>query len=158
MRRPASRRRPTRHPGRTLAEMLVVLALLGAMAAVVAPALPAARDERGAARVARTLHARLQAARTTAARRALVVTVVLDPATGRLWEAVGPGAPLAAAAASPAALADDAVAIVAGGPRATWTFLPAGGAFGDDVLVRDGRDAFVVSVDPWTGAPRVAPR
>ena len=157
MRRLARDHRPTAHPGRTLAEMLVVLALLGVMAAVVAPALPAARDDRGAARAARSLLVRLQAARTTAARRALVVTVVLDPATGRLWEAAGAGAPLAASP-SPESLPDDAVAIVAAGPRARWTFLPAGGAFGDDVLVRDGRDAFVVSVDPWTGAPRVAPR
>ena len=159
VRRLTSHRSRARTPrGRTLAEMLVVLAVLGAMAASVAPALRASRDDRGAGRVARALHARLQSARATAARRTLAVTVVLDPATGRLWGAVGADAPLVADSLSREPLADDAVAIVAGGSRARWTFLPAGGAFGDDVLVRDARDAFVVSVDPWTGAPRVTPR
>ena len=151
--------RDEQRSGRTLVEMLVVLTLVGMMAAAAAPAFHTRFDERGAALVARTLGARLERARSTAARRATTVTLVLDPASGRTWQSDDDDAPLRADEPLSLRATDDApVAIAASRARVQWTFMAAGGALGDQVLVRDRTRDIAVDVDPVTGAPRVAPR
>lgn len=153
--------RRVRTRGRTLVEMLVVLTLLGTMAAAVAPALRATSDdEDGAGRAARTLAERLRRARADAAARSAAVTLVLDPASGRTWQATGDDAPLLALAPLPLRAPDGrtTVTIAAAEARARWTFLPSGVAYGGPVVVRDAAAAIVVDLDPATGAPRVGPR
>ena len=150
-----------RRRGRTLVEMLVVLTLLGGMAAIVAPALRAVTDDgEGADRAARALADRLRRARADAAGRSVAVTLVLDPVSGRTWQATGDDAPMVALAPLPLRAPDGrtTVTIAAGEPRARWTFLPSGVAYGAPVVVRDAAVALVVDVDPSTGAPRVGPR
>jgi len=39
--------------------------------------------------------------------------------------------------------------------RARFTFFASGTSYGDSIQVRGGGQYAVVSVDPWTGAPRV---
>src|SRR6266516_6370849 len=71
--------------GFTLAEIVVVLALLGIMAAVAVPAFTRLDPEddatRGAADVVRVLHR----ARRSALERAVPATVVVDPTDGHYW-------------------------------------------------------------------------
>ena len=140
--------------GRTLLEMVVALAVIGVVAAAVASALPSRRDPDGVARASRELTQLLRRARATAAQRAEVVTVVLDPARGRVWVATG----------SAAALAEDSLDVEAGvvleapAPRVVYTFAPTGEASGAPVVVRDAARAVLVRVDRWTGEPHAEPR
>lgn len=145
--------------GHTLTEMLVVLAILGVMAAAVVPVVRDARDEAGVAQTARVLVELLNHSRTSAADRGVVITLVVDPATGRAWTSEGDDAalvpdslttPLAESLAR-ARHAGAAVTIAATAPRARWTFAPSGLAFGDPVLVHDPTHALLVTVDRWTG-------
>ena len=149
----------TSRAGRTLAEMLVVLALLGLVGTAVAPALRDAREPRGAVRTAGDLRDRLQRARDLAAERSATVTVVLDPVSGRTWTLLGDeGTAIADAAPLARPAAGGAVAIAAADSRVRWTFHPAGPAFGADVIVRDARGAIAVGVDRWTGGPHAVAR
>jgi len=145
--------------GHTLTEMLVVLAILGVMAGAVVPVMRNARDEDGVAQTARVLVELMNHSRASAADRGVVITLVVDPATGRAWTSEGDDAalvpdsltaPLAESLAR-ARHAGAPVTITAAAPRARWTFAPSGLAFGDPILVRDPTHAVLVTVDRWTG-------
>ena len=150
----------------TLTEMLVVLAILGVMAGAVVPALLPTRDEDEVTRTARTLVELLHRSRASAAELGAAVTLVIDPATGRVWMSAGDDTPLVeyveaeslTESLSRARHAGRAVAIAAVGPRVRWTFAPSGPAFGEPVLVHDATRGVVVGVDCWTGEPYAKPR
>ena len=145
--------------GHTLTEMLVLLAILGVMAGAVVPVMRDARDENGVAHTARVLVELLNHSRASAADRGVVITLILDPGTGRTWTSEGDDAALVSSSLT-TPLADSlararhagvAVTIAADAPRARWTFAPSGLAFGDPVLVHDPTHAVLVTVDRWTG-------
>jgi len=148
-------------PGHTLVEMVAALAIIGIAASAVAPAWRGARDARDddAGRAARSVVRLLEGARATAARRGEVVTLAIDATSARAWLTTGDGMPVDAGAVDLGAagvLATIAPATDAG--RARFVFTPAGMAFGDALVVRDGVRALRVHVDPWTGEAHVEPR
>lgn len=155
-----ARRRTRRRngTGHTLWEMLLVLTLLGAVAALVAPAArlvePASNDVRY---TAHDLVSLLERARLTALERGTTVELRLDPSSGRAWI-------FAAHADTLRLLATEtmrrvtAVEILTAGARARFSFSPAGEVFGAPISIRGLGSAQRIIVDPWTGGTHVASR
>lgn len=145
--------------GHTLTEMLVALAILGVSLVAVVPALVSARGEDGVTRAARALAELLHHTRARAADLGVIVTLVVDPASGRGWIAEGSDAPLvedSMAVSLVAVLADarnagEVVGIASDRARVRWTFTPSGLAFGGPVVVYDATRSVIVGVDRWTG-------
>lgn len=136
--------------GFTLAEIIVVLAILGVTAAAVVPALTRAVDENPVTVAAKCLEQILLDARATALIRAIPLRVVIVPETGRYvvyeeggeaaieldsgWVTLAPGLRLWSAAARP-----------------TIRFSPEGVADGDSVLVLGANGARALVITRWTG-------
>ncbi|HEU5185071.1 MAG TPA: type II secretion system protein [Gemmatimonadaceae bacterium] len=154
------------HAGHTLTEMLVALAILGVSLGAVVPALVSARGEDGVTRASRTLAELLHHTRARAADLGVVVTLVVDPASGRGWIAEGSDAPLvqdSMAVSLVAVLADarnagEVVGIASDRARVRWTFTPSGLAFGEPVVVYDATHSVIVGVNRWTGEVHAQPR
>ena len=98
------------------------------------------------------LIASLSEARGLAERSQQTVTVVLDPATGRLWRMTGddPDAPLASDGTIPLS---GRVTLASSAARPSFTFAP-DDAQADSVWVRDGTTRVAVVLDPRSGEPR----
>jgi prepilin-type N-terminal cleavage/methylation domain-containing protein len=131
--------------GFTLAELVVVLVLLGIMLAVVTPALLTSGTERDAATM---LAGTLESARTTAIRTASPVDVVVDPTAARIWISTLGGAArvdtsftLESAGASYAAITR----------RARFHFRADGTGWGDTLIVTSGGRAASVFVHSLAG-------
>jgi prepilin-type N-terminal cleavage/methylation domain-containing protein len=144
-----------RSAGLTLAELLVVLVILGIVAAAVTPAVR--RPGIAAGRVAEEIAAVYGAARAAAAARGDVVRVSVELATGAFLVAAD-----AEGAASPVILRAGRIALPAGvrlaggsGGTARAAFEPRGRARADAVVVQQEDRAYAVDVDAWTGAIRV---
>lgn len=149
-----SSRRP-RRCAHTVWEMLVVLLLLGTIAALVGPAMGSLRRPRddGVSRVSEEVVSLLAQARATALRKGDAVDVVVDPATSRAWlfgRGEG-GTSLLAATVLPSGAE---IAPLPAAPRARFTFHPGGSASGPAIVVREGAIARLVTVDPWSGEIR----
>lgn len=152
--------------GHTLTEMLVALAILGVSVGAVVPALVSAREEDGATRASRALAELLHHTRARAADLGVVVTLVIDPASGRSWTAEGSDAPLVkdsmavslVAVLAEARSAGEVVGIASDRARVRWTFTPSGPAFGTPVVVYDATYSVVIGVDRWTGEVHAQPR
>lgn len=132
----------------TLIEMIVVLAIVGIVAAAVAPAM--ARAARGPSALdasADALLALLARAHDDAVHRGRGVTLVVAPELARAW--------VRGVAGDSAVRIDVApgVRLAASEPRVVLRFEENGGATAATFLLRDTRDGrqTVVRVDPWTG-------
>lgn len=139
--------------GHTLWEMLLVLALLGVVTAIVAPAIPslARSSDDDVTRAANDLVTVLAQARLTALQRGTTVDVVLDPESAHLWTFVAIAGERRIASEGTLELPPGAT-LVAGDPRVRFTFDAAGTAAGGPVTVRGAGGARSVLVDPWSGA------
>ena len=132
----------------TLIEMVVVLAIIGIIAAAVVPA--AARAARGPSALdasADALLALFGRARDDAVHRGRSVTVVVAPELARAWVRGGSGDSAVRIDIAPG------VRLAASEPRVILRFEGDGRATAAAFLLRDthdGRQA-VVHVDPWTG-------
>ena len=142
-------------PGFTLAEIVVVLALLGIMAAVAVPAFTRLDAEDDTTRAAGAVAAVLGAARRVALERAAPATVTVEPATGRYWTTVDDSAPSSdsGAFAPPAG-----VTLLGPDPRARFVFRPNGTAVGDSLFTRGPVHTAVITVNEWTGDVQVTAR
>ena len=151
--------RTSRHPrsGHTLWEMLLVLALLGVVAAIVAPAIPSPRRasaEDDVARTTRELVSLLEHTRLAALERGATVQLLLDPAAAHAWifTVVDGDARLLVDSTLDRA---PGASLQADAPRVRFTFHPGGTATGGVITVQGGAAERRVRVDPWSGAPRV---
>ena len=161
-RRRAARRaraaRRIRSAGLTLAELLVVLLILGLVAAVTTPALR--RPGMSAGSAAQEIANVFGSARAAAAARGHVVRVSIELATGAFLvtaDAEGARSPRVLRAGRIALPADARLTGRSEG-TARATFHPLGRARADTVVVERGGRAFVVAVDAWTGAVHVRER
>lgn len=140
-------------PGHTLVELTVILTVLGVMGALVAPAWRETRRDSRLEASARALVALLDEARLAAEERGTIVTLILDPATGRAWYAAdGLDAPPERAGTLPLS---GTVLVESMSPRVRFVFVPGGLALGTPLRLRDGVDTRVVTVDPWSGEVHV---
>ena len=143
-------------PGHTLWEVLLVLAVLGAVGGLAAPSLRLGRRQTNA--VAQSRHeivALLESARLTAVQRGTAVELRLDPPTGHAWMFAAEGDTLRLIATS--TLTDLSAVEVLGGAelRVRYVFTADGQAFGRPVVLRGAGGIERITVDPWTGGTHV---
>ena len=145
--------------GHTLWEMLLVLALLGAVAAIVAPAVNvrARATADGVPRATAELVSVLAQARSMALERGTAVDVLIDPRSARVWLIGMDRGDRRVLAASTMQLAPGTV-LMANEPRVRFTFDPAGTAGGGPVVISGVGDSRRVTVDPWSGVADAAQR
>lgn len=146
--------------GHTLWELLLVLALLGGIAAVVAPHVATLRPAGAGDDLARTTQNVLDAlaqARLTALDRGTSTVAVIDPAAARVWLYSTDGDDWRPLGTTTLATAPSVV-LVADEPRVRFTFDPTGAGGGGHLTVRGTDAARVVSVDPWSGVAHAQSR
>jgi len=139
--------------GFTLAEMLIVIVILGITAAAVVPAIARTVTVDEVTQVTRRIELILNAARTRALEQATSIAVTLAPESGRYWVrdrdrvldsgtiALDPGVTLWSTAVRPNVL-----------------FSSLGSAQGDSIFVRGPTGAAAIRLDPWTGVLHAAAR
>jgi prepilin-type N-terminal cleavage/methylation domain-containing protein len=156
VRRAEQRARRRRVPaGLTLVELLVVLVLLGVMAAAVVPALDrGARTGSGVA--VQAVEAVLAASREVAVARGAMVTVTIDVETGTwvVTASAHPADPGDTVRTGRLPLGDQARIENPPGGHASFTFDPLGRARGPDLVIGEPGSRHELRIDPWTGRTR----
>lgn len=140
--------------GFTLAEMVVVLAILGITAAAVVPAFTRLAPEDELTNAAAQLDAVLASARQAALERAAAVQVTLIPASGRYWLRFDDGTPLDSGVIELAA----SVTLHSRVPRPRVRFSRLGIVDADSVMMVGPNGARALTVNRWTGEAYVARR
>ena len=140
--------------GVTLVEMMVVLAIIGIVAAASAPALRSSGPRRDALDEGRAALGRLLTdARRRAIASAATVRLTMEPATGRYWLVTTSSDSAMNSPSSSAILAlPTGVSLAATTPRVHFAFDATGSAAGEMITVRAGARVRSIAVDPWTGA------
>lgn len=154
----AERHARHREVGHTLWEVLLALALLGAIAGLVAPSIRFVRQaDDEVIRATRDLTAVLERARLTALERGTSIDLRLDPSGGRAWlVAIDGDSTQLLTVVSFARLSRAAVS--GGGPRPRYLFTPGRGGTGPTLTIRGSSTTRTVGIDPWSGGIRVSSR
>jgi len=149
----------TERPGFTLVEVVVVLTILGVVAAVSVPSL--VRMLRGGAdSVARDVVSVYGTARDAATTRGAPASVLLELATGAYWVVTEPSTTAAVDTLRQGRLRLAPEIRLTGGHRG-WvvtTFDPLGRSRGSPVFVSEGQNVHEIAADPWTAAVTVQRR
>ena len=134
--------------GVTLIELVVVIALMAIIAGVVTPAFRAASPASDVSATAQ-LSAVVRAARARAIERATVVTLTVDPTTGRFWidhpDTSG-------------TITLSAQATLSGADRVHFRFRPTGEVAADPLAVTESGVSRAVRVNQWTGEVTIGAR
>jgi len=148
-----------RQGGHTLWEMLLVLALLGAVTAIVAPAVGTRAQAKldGVTLATAEVVSVLAQARSMALERGTSVDVMFDPRAARVWIIGGDRGDRRILATTTLRLAPGTV-LTANEPRVRFTFHPAGTADGGPVVISGMGGGQRVTVDPWSGVADAAKR
>ena len=147
-----------RSEGHTLWEVLLVLAVVGTVAALAAPSVRLVRPP--ADDVTRTtgeLVDLLARARLAALEGGTTVELRLDLEHGRAWMLAHEADSLRLLA-TPSIASAAAVEIRADRPRVTYTFLATGDGFGQPLTVRGVGGVRRIVVETWNGGPHVVAR
>ena len=142
--------------GFTLIEMVMVLLVLAAMAAVTVPSLLEAPRVDDMTTATRRIEALFRLARDSAARGGQRINVVIDSATSRVWlDAPDTFAPTADNVTGAEDGEDlrlpNGVKLELTETRATFSFAPSGAAFADSLLLVSSLGTRVITIQPWTG-------
>ena len=132
--------------GFTLVEVTVVLLLLSLMAAVAAPAFSALRHRRAIDDAASAVTRVLERTRSRALAHGVVMTLVIDPATMRVWQE-RPDTTFVLSLPDECTMSAESL-------RARITFRADGTAAGETLTVKCGADAVAISADALNGAVR----
>jgi general secretion pathway protein H len=140
--------------GFTLLELMVVLAIVGAVSAMVLPRLAAPSERMALKAIAMQLGHQIRATRLAAVRTSSVQTVTIDSATRRYWSSVDP---------APRVL-PQRMRLVADGACLERTatgeqilqFRPDGSACDATIVVSDGGRSGRIAVDWLTGTANLA--
>jgi len=156
MRRPPVASRPGNRRGFTLIEMVMVLLVLSAMAAVTVPSLLEAPRDDDMTTATRRIEALFRLARDSAARGGQRINVVIDSAKSRVWlDAPDTFVPVAdrltAAEGGEDLGLPSGVKLELTETRATFSFAPSGAAFADSLLLVSSLGSRVITIQPWTG-------
>jgi prepilin-type N-terminal cleavage/methylation domain-containing protein len=152
--------------GFTLVEVFVVLIILGAMAAVAAPAFRTPPVEDDLTYATHEIEDLLKVARDSAVHGSAPVTLIVDSATARAW-LVGTfrDADVGGSESADIHASDLLAGLELGSPialpagvrvqltktRARFTFGPSGAAYADSIELRSVMGNRLITVDPWTG-------
>lgn len=142
----------------TLWEMLIVLAVLGALAGLVAPSLRStATVDSGVEAAARSLARLLERARLAALERGTTVDVRFDLANGRAWVFAVDGDSMRMLGLT-SLIATPGVELKAPDPRPRYVFTPGAASFGTSIEVRGAGGVRRLGVAAWTGEVHVSAR
>jgi len=144
----------SRRGGFTLAEIIVVLAILGITAAVVVPAFTRLAPEDDLTRAVAQLDAVIASARGTALQRATAVEVTLIPQSGRYWLRLADGTSLDSGAID----LGRSVTLHSPAMRPRVRFSRLGTVDADSLIVLGPDGARALVFDRWTGGARAEPR
>ncbi len=141
-------------PGFTLTEVVVVLALLGIVAAAGVPALRSLAPEDEVTAGAHELLRLLRTARTIALREGVPVVLQIDLARRRYLVETESGDAVEAVAQGPVPL-PPGIGLSSSGSTMRITFDRLGTAEPDSMTVTSDQGSAMVAVDRWTGEPYV---
>lgn len=155
---------PRARGGFTLVEVFVVLIILGAMAAVAAPAFRSPPEEDNLTVATNLVKSLLDIARDSAVSSASNVTVVIDSGTTRAW-IVGAARDTSAETRMDVHAADvlaglelgqvldlpQGISMQLSKTRARFAFRPDGSAFPDSLVLHSSLGDRLITIDPWTG-------
>lgn len=140
--------------GFSLIELIVVLALLGVVAAAVAPAMLRATTASPLDQAATSIADTLRDVRRGALQDARAASLIAETNSDRFWVVrqtmSGRDSVHEGRWSLPSGVT---LAHVAG--RAQWRFGPSGAPRPDSLVIRDSGGVRIVAVDPWTGAVTV---
>ncbi len=151
--------------GFTLVEVFVVLIILGAMAAVAAPAFRSPPEEDDLTYATNYIGRLMKLARDSAVSASSTVTLVIDSATTRAWlvssfqkrvrdeeeKQFHASDLLAGLELGETLELPPGVRVQLTKQRARFTFGPGGAAFADSLELRSVLGNRLITIDPWTG-------
>jgi type II secretion system protein H len=143
-------------PGFTLTELVVVLALLGIVAASSVPALRNLAPDNDVSRGAHEMLRLLQTARATALQQGVPIVLRIDPVRRRYVMETASSDSVTTVAHGAVPLSPS-IALSSRGPGVRITFHRLGTAEPDSMTVSGDQGSAVIAVDHWTGEPYVRP-
>ena len=138
--------------GHTLWEVLLVLAILGVVCGLAAPAVRLARaPSSDLPQARRELVALIEQARLLALQRGTSVDIRVDPSTGRAWLFATEGDTLRLIATSTLTHLSTVEMLAGAEARLRYAIAPDGQTFGRTIVLRGPNGVERISADPWTG-------